>query len=361
MSKTRVLIVDDSALVRQVLTEIIDSSADFEVVGTAQDPLIARDKIKQLNPDIITLDVEMPRMDGLTFLRNLMRLRPMPVVMISSLTEKGADVTLDALEMGAVDYVSKPKLDVSAGLKEYKDEIIEKLTIASKAKVRALSDIELQRNKEQDIAPKLSADAVLASKPGAKRFKTTDKIIAIGASTGGTEAIKDVLIRMPADSPGIVISQHIPEAFSKPFSERMNKSSAMTVYEAEDGQQILPGHVYIAPGNRHLIVERSGARYICRLNDGPPVNRHKPSVDVMFRSVAQNVGPNAVGVILTGMGDDGARGLLEMKNNGAPTIAQDEKTSVVWGMPGEAVKLGAADEQCALLKVANRLIELVSD
>ncbi|MGD8484225.1 MAG: chemotaxis response regulator protein-glutamate methylesterase, partial [Thioalkalispiraceae bacterium] len=352
--------VDDSALVRQVLTEIINQSADFEVVGTAQDPYIARDKIKKLNPDVLTLDVEMPRMDGLTFLRNLMRLRPMPVIMISTLTEQGADVTLDALELGAVDFVAKPKLDVSAGLQEYRDEIIEKLSIASRAHVRALSDTQLLRKNDQDVSPRLTADAVLDKKQAPKRFKTTDKIIAIGASTGGTEAIKDVLIRMPADSPGIVISQHIPEAFSKPFAQRMNRCSAMTVYEAEDGQQILPGHVYIAPGNRHLIVERSGARYICNLNDGPPVNRHKPSVDVMFRSVAQNVGPNAVGVILTGMGADGASGLLEMKNNGAPTIAQDEKSSVVWGMPGEAVKLGAADEQCGLLKVADRIMELVS-
>lgn len=361
MSNTKVLIVDDSALVRKVLTELIDSAPGFEVVGTAQDPYIARDKIKQLNPDVLTLDVEMPKMDGLTFLRNLMRLRPMPVVMISTLTEKGADVTLEALELGAVDYVEKPKLDVVHGLEGYKEEIIEKLTVAARAKVRALSDIEARRSNDKEIAPKLSADAILSSPAGKKRFKTTDKIIAIGASTGGTEAIRDVLERMPADSPGIVISQHIPEAFSKPFSVRMNRVSAMTVVEAEDGQQILPGHVYIAPGSHHLIVERSGARYICHLNDGPPVNRHKPSVDVMFRSVAQNVGPNAIGVILTGMGDDGARGLLEMKHNGAPTIAQDEKSSVVWGMPGESVKLGAADEQISLTKIANRLVELVSE
>ena len=361
MSKVKVLIIDDSALVRKVLTEIIDKAPGFEVVGTAQDPLIARDKIKQLNPDVLTLDVEMPKMDGLTFLRNLMRLRPMPVVMISTLTEKGADVTLEALELGAVDYVEKPKLDVANALEGYTAEIIEKLTIASKARVRALSDIEARRSTDKTVSPKLTADAVLSAAGGKKRFKTTDTIIAIGASTGGTEAIRDVLERMPADSPGIVISQHIPEAFSKPFAMRMNKTSAMTVCEAEDGQQVLPGHVYIAPGSHHLIVERSGARYICHLNDGPPVNRHKPSVDVMFRSVAQNVGPNAIGVILTGMGDDGAQGLLEMKQNGAPTIAQDEKSSVVWGMPGEAVKVGAADEQVSLSKVANRILELVSE
>ena len=260
----KVLIIDDSALVRQLLSEIFNSDPDIEVVGTAQDPYDAREKIKKLEPDVLTLDVEMPKMDGITFLTNLMRLRPMPVVMISSLT----DVTFEALELGAVDFVSKPKLDVSVGLKEYSEEICEKVKSASRVKVNAISD----RRNRLDVQPKLSADAVLRKK-GPSKLKTTEKIIALGASTGGTEAIKEVLIRLPADSPGIVISQHIPEAFSKPFAERMDKMSAMTVYEAVDGQQILPGHVYIAPGNRHLIVERSGARYICRLNDGPVVNR----------------------------------------------------------------------------------------
>lgn len=347
-----VLIIDDSALIRQLLTEILNSDPDIEVVGTAQDPFDAREKIKKLNPDVLTLDVEMPKMDGITFLTNLMRLRPMPVVMISTLTEKGADVTFEALELGAIDFVSKPKIDVSVGMKEYTDEICEKVKTAAKAKVNAISE-----HRKLDVEPKLSADAILQKRKGPSHLKTTEKIIALGASTGGTEAIKEVLMRMPADSPGIVISQHIPEAFSKPFAERMNKMSAMTVYEAVDGQQILPGHVYIAPGNRHLIVERSGARYICKLNDGPVVNRHKPSVDVMFRSVAQNVGSNAVGVILTGMGADGAAGLKEMLESGAKTLVQDEKTSVVWGMPGEAYKMGAAEEQYPLGQIAKELLK----
>jgi len=356
MGKVRVLIVDDSALVRQLLTELL-SAGGLEVVGTAADPYMARDKIKALNPDVLTLDVEMPRMDGLTFLRNLMRLRPMPVVMVSSLTERGADVTLQALELGAVDFVAKPKVDLAAGLKDYADELVQKVKMAAQVTTRVLERPQALK----DAPPKLSADAVIQGN-GAHRthFKTTDKIIAVGASTGGTEAIKEVLIRMPADAPGMVITQHIPEAFSGPFALRMNNCSAMTVYEAKDGQQILPGHAYIAPGSHHLLVERSGARYVCRLSDGPPVNRHRPSVDVLFRSVAQNVGPNAVGVLLTGMGDDGARGLGEIKAEGAPTIAQDERTSVVWGMPGAAVKLGAADFILPLEGVSAKIMALVS-
>ena len=363
MSKIKVLIIDDSALVRQVMTEILNANSKIEVIGTAQDPYDAREKIKKLKPDVLTLDVEMPKMDGITFLANLMRLFPLPVVMVSTLTEKGADVTFEALELGAVDFVSKPKIDVTEGLNDYADEICEKVINASTINVAKISDRRARRatggSAEQiKVDPKLSADAVLEKRSVPKtKLKTTDKIIALGASTGGTEAIKEVLMMMPANSPGIVISQHIPEAFSKPFAERMDKNSAMTVYEAVDGQQILPGYVYIAPGNRHLIVERSGARYICRLNDGPPVNRHKPSVDVMFRSVAQNVGPNAVGVILTGMGADGAEGLKEMLENGASTLVQDEKTSVVWGMPGEAYKIGATKDQYPLEKIAKELLK----
>jgi len=336
--RIKVLIVDDSALIRKVLTGILHSSSNIEVVGTAPDPYIARDKIKLLNPDVITLDVEMPKMDGISFLSNLMRLRPMPVVMISSLTEKGADITLQALELGAVDFISKPKLDLSEGLKSYSDEIIEKIHMAALANVRSRTVM------DKTLSQKFTADAILKLRKPRKHFKTTEKIIAIGASTGGTEAIKEILTALPGDSPGVVITQHIPESFSGPFAERMNRCSAMTVFEATDGQQILPGHVYIAPGNRHMVVERSGARYIVRLNDGPPVNRHRPSVDVMFRSIAQNVGPNAIGILLTGMGNDGAQGLKEIHDAGAPTIIQDEKSSVVWGMPGEAFKLGAADK-----------------
>jgi len=354
--KIKVLIIDDSALIRKMLTEILTSDKAIEVVGTATDPIAAREKIKRLNPDVLTLDVEMPKMDGVSFLANLMRLRPMPVVMVSSLTESGADITLQALELGAVDFVTKPKIDVASGLDEYASEIIEKVKVASIAKVRPLNTKRI----ELEVAPKLTADAILNKQDVPRHFKTTDKLIAIGASTGGTEAIKDVLMRLPANTPGTVITQHIPEAFSRPFSERMNSVSAMTVSQAEDGQQILPGHAYIAPGGKHLLVERDGARYICRLNDGPAVSRHKPSVDVLFRSVAQNAGGNAIGVILTGMGDDGANGMKEMKDNGAATIAQDEKSSVVWGMPGEAVKRGGVDDILTLLQVPKKLITLFS-
>jgi two-component system chemotaxis response regulator CheB len=358
MAKIKVLIVDDSALVRQLLTEILNSAPGVEVVGVAHDPYMAREKIKQLNPDVLTLDVEMPKMDGITFLSNLMRLRPMPVVMVSSLTEQGADVTLQALELGAVDFVSKPKTDLAHSLSDYTDEIVDKVKIAAQAKVRAIERCVVEA---KQISGKQTADVILSKGLATRRFKTTDRIIAIGASTGGTEAIKEVLMQLPADTPGIVITQHIPEAFSKPFANRMNGVSAMTVLQARDGQQIVPGHVYIAPGNRHLLVARDGARYICRLNDGPPVNRHRPSVDVLFRSVAQNAGPNAVSVILTGMGDDGAKGMLEMQEEGAPTVAQDEASSVVWGMPGEAVRLGCVDKVLPLRKIADEILRLVRD
>ncbi|HKT72919.1 MAG TPA: chemotaxis response regulator protein-glutamate methylesterase [Steroidobacteraceae bacterium] len=353
--RIRVLIVDDSALVRSLLTDILRSDPNIEVVGVASDAHIAREKIKSLNPDVLTLDVEMPKMDGITFLKNLMRLRPMPVVMVSSLTERGADVTLDALSIGAVDYLPKPKIDLAATLKDYSEELIEKIRTAARASVRALDP---QRAAALQARPSHTADAVLPKAGGPKHLRTTDRIIAIGASTGGTEAIKDVLIRLPPDTPGIVIAQHIPKAFSTPFAKRMNDCCQMTVYEAEDGQQVLAGHVYIAPGDRHLMVVRDGARYVCRLDDGVPVNRHKPSVDVLFRSVAQNAGRNAIGVILTGMGKDGARGLKEMLEAGSHTIAQDEATSVVWGMPGEAVTIGAAQHVLGLENVAGKLRSL---
>jgi two-component system chemotaxis response regulator CheB len=351
--KIKVLVIDDSALVRQILVEILKSARDIEVVGTASDPIVARERIKETNPDVLTLDVEMPRMDGLTFLANLMRLRPMPVVMVSSLTERGAETTLKALELGAVDFVSKPKVDVAGTLADFSDEILAKIRVAAGARVVA------RTASASLVPPKHSADAILPAAGGAKRMlRTTERIIAVGASTGGTEAIREFLLGMPHDSPAIVIAQHIPAAFSAPFTRRMNSLCAMSVCEPHDGQYIMPGHVYIAPGGKHLLVERDGARYQCRLNDGPPVNRHCPSVDVLFRSVAQKVGPNAVGVILTGMGDDGARGLKEMRDAGAPTIAQDEATSVVWGMPGAAVKLGAVGEVLPLNKVAEAVMRL---
>lgn len=354
MKKISVLIVDDSALVRKLLTEILNSDPGIEVVATASDPYQARDKIKLYQPDVMTLDVEMPRMDGITFLGNLMRLRPMPVVMISTLTEQGADTTLEALSLGAVDFVEKPKLDLNNTMASYAKEIIGKIKVAATARVRPLV-----RRQELVADERFTADAVLERiMPKTSGLKTTEKIIAIGASTGGTEAIKDVLCGLPADSPGIVITQHIPAAFSEPFANRVNNLSAMQVKQAEDGEQILPGHAYIAPGDKHLLVSRSGARYYCRLNDGPPVSRHKPSVDVLFRSVAQNVGSNAIGVMLTGMGDDGAQGMLEMKQAGAQNIVQDENTSVVWGMPGSAVKLGAAEKQVPLGKIAAEILAL---
>src|SRR6187551_1775224 len=355
--RIRVLIVDDSALVRKLLSEILGSARDMEVVGTAQDAYQARDRIKSLRPDVLTLDVEMPRMDGITFLRNLMRLHPMPVVMVSSLTDAGAEVTLDALSIGAVDYLSKPKVDLAATLGDYREELLEKIRAAARARVRPYV-----AKPERTSAPSesLGADAVLR-RAAPVRYRTTDRLIAVGASTGGTEAIKAFLHGMPPDAAGVVIAQHIPKAFSTTFAERMNRCSQMTVCEAQDGQQILPGHAYIAPGDRHLVVVRSGTRWVCRLDDGPPVNRHKPSVDVLFRSVAQEAGYNAIGVLLTGMGKDGAQGLLEMRQAGSPTIAQDEATSVVWGMPGEAVQIGAAVEELPLHHIAHRVLELAGE
>jgi two-component system chemotaxis response regulator CheB len=355
--KIKVLVVDDSALVRQILVQVLNAAPDVEVVGTASDPFMARDRIKELNPDVLTLDVEMPRMDGLTFLSNLMRLRPMPVVMVSSLTDQGAEITLKALELGAIDFVSKPKIDVAGTLADFGDEILGKIRMAAGARVMARSAPATPATPGR-VVPKYSADAVLPANAGSRMLRTTDRIIAIGASTGGTEAIREVLMGLPADCPAIVIAQHIPEAFSLPFTRRMDSLAAMSVVEPVDGQYILAGHVYIAPGARHLLVERDGARYRCRLNDGPPVNRHCPSVDVLFRSVAQNVGPNAVGVILTGMGDDGARGLKEMLDAGARTMAQDEASSVVWGMPGAAVKLGGAQEVLPLSRVSGHIMHL---
>jgi len=347
-NKIKVLIVDDSALVRQIMTELLNSDPQIEVAGVAADPLIAREKIKQLKPDVLTLDVEMPKMDGITFLRNLMRLRPMPVVMVSTLTEKGADVTLQALELGAVDYVAKPKQDLGQQLMAFKDEIIAKVKVAAAANIR-----------KRDV----TTDDRVASQvvSFAKSFKTTHSLIAIGASTGGPEAIKEVLLAMPADAPAIVIAQHIPEAFSGPFAKRMDGCCQMAVCEAQDGQHILPGHAYIAPGHSHLRVVRDGARYICRLGQDDLINRHRPSVEALFDSVIENVEKNAVAAMLTGMGADGADAMVRMREAGIYTIAQDEKTSVVWGMPGEAVKRGGACEQQPLKNIAERLLEKAAE
>ncbi|RPE74606.1 protein-glutamate methylesterase/protein-glutamine glutaminase [Vulcaniibacterium tengchongense] len=336
----RVLVVDDSALIRQLMTELLAADPGIEVVGSAADPYIARDKIKRLDPDVLTLDVEMPRMDGLTFLRNLMRLRPMPVVMVSTLTEQGAQVTLDALALGAVDVVAKPRLDVVRGLTEYAGLLAEKVKHAARARVRALSE-----------AP---AQPVPAAAPIA--YRTTHRLLAIGASTGGTEAIRTVLAAMPADAPATLVVQHIPGAFSGAFAERLDRHSRMTVVHVEQDQPLLPGHAYVAPGGRHLRVHRSGARWHCRLGDDEPVRRHRPSVDVLFESLAEHAGANAAAALLTGMGDDGARGLLALRRAGAFTLAQDEASSVVWGMPGAAVTLGAAQEVAPLAQIAARLL-----
>jgi two-component system chemotaxis response regulator CheB len=354
--KIRVMVVDDSALVRQILCDVLSSDPAIEVVATAGDAHIAREKIKKFNPDVLTLDVEMPKMDGLTFLANLMRLRPMPVVMVSSLTERGADITFDALAMGAVDYLPKPRVDIAATLQDYGDELIAKIKTAANANIRALDSRRVATLRTRTDSRAAATGELPQAQP--RRMRTTDHIIAIGASTGGTEAIKEVLCNLPPDSPGIVIAQHIPPAFSTSFARRMNDVSPLTVCEAKDGQQVLAGHVYIAPGDYHLRLVRDGARYVCRVEQDAPVNRHRPSVDVLFRSVAQNAGQNAVGVLLTGMGRDGARGLKAMREAGASTMAQDEHTSVVWGMPGEAVSIGATEDIQPIEAIAPRLVAL---
>ena len=354
MNKIRVLIIDDSVLIRKILTEILNSSPDIEVVGVAADPLIARDLIKQLHPDVLTLDIEMPHMDGITFLRNLMRLRPTPVVMISTLTEKGAEATLEALTLGAVDFIAKPKVDVVSTLNNYADEIIGKVKIAARANVNNSNNRAL-KPKEID---KTSIEASLRIEPVKKRAVVSNKIIALGASTGGTEAIKAVVKTLPADTPAILITQHLPAAFSESFVRHIDLITAMSACIPKNGQVIESGHIYLAPGDRHMKVIKEGFGYVIQLYDGEPVNRHKPSVDVMFGSVAQNIGANAVAVLLTGMGADGAIGMKEMHDIGAKTVIQDEQSSVVWGMPGAAFKLGCTDFVLPLEEIANKILSL---
>lgn len=344
--KIKVLIVDDSALIRSVMREIIASQPDMEVVGVAPDPIVARDLIKQTNPDVLTLDVEMPKMDGLDFLEKLMRLRPMRVVMVSSLTEKGSEVTMRALELGAVDFVTKPKLSIQDGMREYADMIAEKIRTASKAQIRP----------RQALAVPLGKDADVTHAPVRNPLTSSEKLIIIGASTGGTEAIKAFLMQMPSDCPGILITQHMPEGFTRSFARRLDSLCRISVSEAEGGERVLPGHAYIAPGHSHLKLARSGANYITQLDQGPPVNRHRPSVDVLFSSAAGSAGKNAVGVILTGMGKDGAAGMLEMKHAGAYNFAQDESTCVVFGMPREAIAIGAAHEVGPLDELPGRVL-----
>ena len=342
--KTRVVVVDESALVRGLLSEIIDRQPDMTCVGAASDPLVAREMIRSLNPDVITLDVEMPHMDGIEFLSRLMRLRPMPVVMVSTLTERGADVTLKALELGAVDFVAKPRIGVSDGLRQLGADITEKIRTAARARVHRLA------------AP-AAPGAAAAAPPAALGRLSTEKIIFIGASTGGTEATRELLVGLPADAPAVMITQHMPPGFTKSYAARLNSLCSISVAEAQDGERILPGHAYLAPGGRHLAVERSGANYIARVQDGQAVNRHKPSVEVLFASAARVVGRNALGVMLTGMGADGAAAMRSMRDAGSWNLAQDEASCVVFGMPREAIAHGAAHEVLPLAKIAPRLME----
>ena len=337
--KIKVLIVDDSALIRSVMAEIVNSQPDMEVVGTAPDPLVARELIKQTNPDVLTLDVEMPKMDGLDFLEKLMRLRPMPVLMVSSLTERGSEITMRALELGAVDFVTKPKISIQSGMREYTEMIADKIRAASKARIRA-------RTLAPHGAPAAPGTAPLPILRNP--LLSSEKLIIVGASTGGTEAIREFLMQMPSDCPGILITQHMPEGFTRSFARRLDSLCKISVQEAAGGERVLPGHAYIAPGHSHLTLTRSGANYMTKIDQGEPVNRHRPSVDVLFRSAAQFAGKNAVGVILTGMGKDGAQGMLEMKAAGAYNFAQDEASSVVFGMPREAIAVGATHEVGAL-------------
>jgi two-component system chemotaxis response regulator CheB len=339
-SPYKVLIIDDSSLMRQLLTQILGSDPELEVIGTAGDPFVAREKIKSLHPDVLTLDIEMPRMDGLTFLEKLMRGHPMPVVMISSLTDRGAETTLRALSLGAVDYIAKPKLDVSNGTIEQAGDIIAKVKAAAKVRVRGLD----------------ASDTTPASLPAGYHFTATHKVVAIGASTGGTEALKDVLSALPPDFPGLVMVQHMPEAFTRPFSERLNSVCRIHVQEAKDGDRILPGHALLAPGGHQMQVVRRGTEYAVKVYRGERVNRHLPSVDVLFSSCARQLGKNAIGVLLTGMGADGAKGMLEMKVAEAHTIAQDEATCVVFGMPREAIQLGAVDQVLPLGRIPTALL-----
>jgi two-component system, chemotaxis family, protein-glutamate methylesterase/glutaminase len=348
MPKTRVVVVDDSALVRRLLAEIIDRQPDMECIGAASDPYQAREIIRATNPDVITLDVEMPRMDGLDFLGKLMRLRPMPVVMVSTLTERGADVTMRALELGAIDFVAKPKIGVADGLKQLADDITDKIRTAAQARIR-----------RAPAAPAAADAPARPTAPGAPlpRLASTEKILFIGASTGGTEATKEVLLRLPADFPAVLITQHMPPGFTRSYAARLDSLCRIRVAEARDGERVLPGHAYLAPGGFHLSVEKSGANYVARVRDGEPVNRHKPSVEVLFRSAAQVVGPNALGVMLTGMGADGAKAMREMREAGSWNIAQDEASCVVYGMPREAVAQGAAHEVLPLARIGDALVE----
>ena len=342
----KVLVVDDSALIRALLTEIINGAADLSVVGSAPDPIAAREMIKALNPDVLTLDVEMPRMDGLEFLARLMNVRPMPVIMISALTARGSEVTLKALELGAVDFLAKPRADNISLLQGYADEIRDKIRMAHSARL-----------KPRPVRPASPQAPMAAPSGGPSQRQCSERVVAIGASTGGTEAIKDVLTRLPAMMPPIVLVQHMPESFTPSFAKRLDTLSQLTVVEARGGERLTPGTAYLAPGHSHLTVRRSAGGYVTELNQGDPVNRHRPAVDVLFNSVAEQVRGNACGIILTGMGKDGAAGLLAMRKAGAWTMGQDQASCVVYGMPREAELMGAVEEVVTLETVADRLLK----
>ncbi len=362
MAKIRVLVVDDSALVRSLLSTMINAQPDMECIGAAHDPYVAREMIRNLDPDVLTLDIEMPRMDGLDFLEKLMRLRPMPVVMVSTLTQRGAEVTLRALELGAIDFVAKPRLAISQGLNEAVAEITEKIRVAARARVArrpagAPAATPVVKSPEVQARP---LEPAQGGDPGRRTpavRQGTERLVAIGASTGGTEAIREILTRLPPDFPAIAITQHMPPGFTRSFAQRLDSLCRVRVKEAEHGERLLPGHAYIAPGGRHLRVQRSGANYVVAIDDAEPVNRHRPSVEVLFDSVATQVGPNALGVMLTGMGKDGADAMRRMKLAGAHTYAQDEASCVVFGMPREAIACGAVDETLPLVQIASRLME----
>ena len=362
--KTRVIVVDDSALVRSLLTEIINRQSDMECIGAAADPLVAREMIREMNPDVITLDVEMPRMDGLDFLARLMRLRPMPVVMISTLTERGAEVTMKALELGALDFVSKPRIGVADGLKDLSAQIVDKIRVAAVAKIHRT--VLPAASAAPSGVNKSASSAVGGSSAGAPAAMSlgrisTEKLICIGASTGGTEAIKEVLTGLPADSPGVVITQHMPPGFTASFAARLDSLCKINVREAVNGERILPGHAYIAPGGKQFSITRSGANYVAVVQDGEPVNRHRPSVEVLFLSCAQFAGPNAFGVMLTGMGNDGAAAMKVMRDKGSYNYVQDEASCVVFGMPREAINEGAAHEVLPLTKIAPALLQRLAE
>jgi len=352
--KIKVLIVDDSAVVRQTLAEILSSDPQIEVMSTASDPFIAAERIRHEIPDVITLDVEMPRMDGITFLHKIMSQHPIPVVMCSSLTEKGSETALKALEYGAVEIIQKPRMGTKTFLEESRVRICDAVKAASQARVRRVSA------STHTVAPKLTADVIMAKPKSHAMMQTTEKVVVIGASTGGTEALRIFLESLPADCPGIIIVQHMPEGFTRAFSQRLNGLCKITVKEAENNDTVVRGRALIAAGNHHLLLKRSGARYYVEIKDGPLVSRHRPSVDVLFRSAARYAGKNAVGVIMTGMGDDGARGMLEMKQAGAVNIAQDEASCIVFGMPNEAIKLGGVDLVRPLESICREVLRLCS-